>query len=420
MKSTSRDAERRLCTVLLVIALIGLNSCRWAAREERIAKEKAALRPLEKYTYAPFFDEDGCLESICFERDSAVTDGELATLKQFIHLRQLVLHSSNLTDAGLVHLQGLGNMAQLTVSKHGESSKLTDAGLSHLQGMRGLRRLSYGGARVTDAGLGYLSGLQELEELLVACPEATDKGLMSFAKLDHLKQLCLWNGDTMSGEGLTSLPAPAKLTMLSISHLTDAGMRTITRFLNLRELSTGGQGITSDGFRQLRALKNLEKLSIHDARLDNHALEQSVAQLTWLKELRISKCPISGDALKHLRALKALEVLRVSAPGIDDRSTPCLGELPKLWFVNLEETAITEASMADFLRIPELEELNVPFSMQVDREFRRKLSAALPKFCRLRTPDGEIQFAKTREERQDDRLRPRGFWGELLRTVSEK
>jgi len=61
----------------------------------------------------------------------------------------LRLGSSNITDAGLVHLQGLAQLKFLIL----QNARLTDAGLEQLTGLMQLESLFVEGNRVTEAGV---------------------------------------------------------------------------------------------------------------------------------------------------------------------------------------------------------------------------------------------------------------------------
>jgi hypothetical protein len=63
--------------------------------------------------------------------------------------------SSEITDAGLVHLERLTNLHYLDL----KSTKITDAGLAHLKGLTELSMLGIRSPHVTDAGIAHLEGL---------------------------------------------------------------------------------------------------------------------------------------------------------------------------------------------------------------------------------------------------------------------
>ena len=62
----------------------------------------------------------------------------MALTDRLTRLRELDLHRIEITDAGLVHLQGLTGLERL----HLTSTPITDAGLVHLQGLTCLRDCS--------------------------------------------------------------------------------------------------------------------------------------------------------------------------------------------------------------------------------------------------------------------------------------
>ena len=69
-------------------------------------------------------------------------------------LLQLELCGSSVTDAGLVHLEGMTKLCYLDLRR----TQVTDAGLVHLKGMTKLCYLDLSHTQVTDAGLVPLSG----------------------------------------------------------------------------------------------------------------------------------------------------------------------------------------------------------------------------------------------------------------------
>ncbi|MEN6493633.1 MAG: leucine-rich repeat domain-containing protein, partial [Thermoguttaceae bacterium] len=70
-------------------------------------------------------------------------------------------HIESLTDAGLVHLQGLTHLQSLDL-RH---TSITDAGLEHLKGLAQLRSLNLAGTQVTEEGVKRLQ--QALPECLI-------------------------------------------------------------------------------------------------------------------------------------------------------------------------------------------------------------------------------------------------------------
>ncbi len=121
--------------------------------------------------------------------DPHPTDATLVHLKEFKELQVLwILSSMKITDAGLVHLEGLTNLQELNLG----CTAVTDAGLNHLKELSELRRLYLEGCTdVTDAGLARLKGLTKLEELDLFLTRVTDAGLANLAGLTQLRRLDL-------------------------------------------------------------------------------------------------------------------------------------------------------------------------------------------------------------------------------------
>lgn len=84
-------------------------------------------------------------------------DTILEQVKKFPKLRELYLWNTGVTDAGLVHLQGLSELQKLDLS----GTAVTDAGLKHLKGLTNLREVNLKGNRGVTA-----AGVRELQQAL--------------------------------------------------------------------------------------------------------------------------------------------------------------------------------------------------------------------------------------------------------------
>ncbi len=81
-----------------------------------------------------------------------LTDADLTALSGLAaHLQELYLSNPAVTDAGMVNLRGLLNLAMLDL----RGTSVTDAGLEHIGGLVGLRTLNLAETAVTDAGLAH-------------------------------------------------------------------------------------------------------------------------------------------------------------------------------------------------------------------------------------------------------------------------
>ena len=62
------------------------------------------------------------------------------------------------------------------------ATKVTDAGLVHLEGLTQLQTLNLGATSITDAGLAHLEGLTQLHELDLSSTKVTDAGVAELKK----------------------------------------------------------------------------------------------------------------------------------------------------------------------------------------------------------------------------------------------
>jgi hypothetical protein len=95
----------------------------------------------------------------------------------------LSLAKTKITDAGLVHLQGMTLLQDLDLS----GTAITDAGLKNLQGLTGLTSLNLNRTKITDAGLVHLQGMKQLYSLFLEETAVTDAGLKN---LEAIPKLC--------------------------------------------------------------------------------------------------------------------------------------------------------------------------------------------------------------------------------------
>ncbi len=149
--------------------------------------QAAAIAAIEKLGGEVGVDDAGVVRTIdlC---DTQITDAGLEHLEELTDLKWLDLSGTQVTDAGLEHLKGLTNLEGLHrlegLTKlwelHLEGTRVTDAGLAHLKGLRRLRFLWLRGTQVTDAGLEHLQGLTSLERLHLNNTQVTDEGVQKF------------------------------------------------------------------------------------------------------------------------------------------------------------------------------------------------------------------------------------------------
>lgn len=189
--------------------------------------------------------------------DAQITDEGLGKLKEsgmLGRLEFLSLNRTQVTDAGLVHLAGSGELKELYLAGTGAG----DEGLRHLAGLVKLEVLVLDDTEVSDAGAAYLKGLTNLRVLHLRNTRIGDETVKYLKGLSNLRELWL-GGTQVTDVGLVNVEGLTKLQSLdlTLTQVTDAGLVHLKGLGGLKELSVRQTDVTRQGYMQLqRALWN--------------------------------------------------------------------------------------------------------------------------------------------------------------------
>ncbi len=111
-----------------------------------------------------------------------MTNDSLAYLKPLKDLRVLNICENQVTDKGLVHVQGLRNLTELRLEGNVDGKEFTDAGLKTLKGLSQLKNLTLYGEGFTDAGLKALDHFPQLKKLVLYDTAITSAALAELEK----------------------------------------------------------------------------------------------------------------------------------------------------------------------------------------------------------------------------------------------
>jgi hypothetical protein len=194
-----------LPTLLGLVTVLCLVLGLWVQQSERQRRAVAALRSLGGSFYYgnnPFIEtpigawlrkrlgSDYFMHVVAVDLDGTqVSDAGLEHLNGLTGLHDLSLRDTHVSNAGLVHLKDLTALKRLSL----DNTQVSDTGLAHLKGLTALQGLYLINTDVSGAGLEYLTKLTELEYLNLLSTHVSDAGLEHLKGLTGLKYLDLTN-----------------------------------------------------------------------------------------------------------------------------------------------------------------------------------------------------------------------------------
>ncbi len=261
---------------------------------------------------------------------SSVTDEGVRLFGQFSAVMQVDLSGLQIDGAGIEGLQPLANLRELAMvsvklgSSTGwghlgklsqvetlnlTSSNITDADVSALVTMTGLKELNISYTSLTDAALVHLAKLENLETLRM---EGTVKmngvGLKSFVEKKPMSGLrCLYASFTpLSREGLSSVKKIGSLEVFENNavQLTDQLISELKGATNLKTLAVSQNKLTTASGLTFRTMRNLENLDLSQNITVNTPVLASLAPLTDLNTLNVTKTNCSVSAVLDFRRLR--------------------------------------------------------------------------------------------------------------------
>lgn len=250
------------------------------------------------------------------------TDGDLETIRCF-DLVALTLTGTQITDAGLRHLQDMQRLGDLGL----HNTRVSDEGLARLSDLRSLESLNLGSTDVTDAGLKHLKSSLKLYLLSLENTRVTDSGLVPLSELPGLRTL-----------------------ILDRTSVTDQGVAHLGRLETLNDLRLGSTKISDAGLEHLADIPQLRTLVLSDTTITGAGLKHlpSSVKTLWLPGTKLN-----DDGLQGIQHLANLESLILTRTDVTDAGLRHLEKLDSLRDVQLQETAVTAAGAARLqLRLP--------------------------------------------------------------------
>lgn len=121
-------------------------------------------------------------------------------------------------------------------------------------------------------------------------------------------------------------------------------LEQISKLKNVKSLHFEDVPLDAERLALIAKMKQLESLTLTRTGCGNDAMKH-VAQLTRLTRLELREPTITDDGMKQLATLTELETLEGEV-GAGDEGFACLAKMPKLKYVRLNNTPITDRCLA--------------------------------------------------------------------------
>ncbi|MEO1526354.1 MAG: SUMF1/EgtB/PvdO family nonheme iron enzyme [Planctomycetota bacterium] len=244
-------------------------------------------------------------------------------------LRSLHLQGQGITDEGLVQLPQLETLQSLFVSstniagtslerfsgsplEQASFGNLSDSGAKMLGDFQSLFLLRLTNCPITDDAIGAIAGLRRMRDIQIQDAAVSDEALSKLGLLRHLERVDLRG----TGAGDLTLDVMSHLVKLVDLHLdsdqlTDRGVAVATGMVSLRDLSFGPKcNLTDAGLESAWRLVNLTEFRLQNDGVTGTGFK-ALSELTRLTRMEITSKNLGADALIHLAASPSLEILTI-------------------------------------------------------------------------------------------------------------
>lgn len=213
--------------------------------------------------------------------------------------------------------------------------------LPHVAAMTQLEYLDLWELRLTDDGLKSLAQLTRLRTFISGYDRAggiTSAGIKTLAKFTELRELEL-SSKQITAAGFKTIGQLSKLEVLEVSGATDAALQHLRGLTRLRKLNLTGDAVRGAGLEHFPLLTELE---LSTTRVDDAGLVH-VAGLRRLRRLSLDETRVTGAGLKHLTGLQWLESFSLTDTRVSDEHLVSLEGFARLQELSLYGTEVTQA-----------------------------------------------------------------------------
>lgn len=206
-------------------------------------------------------------------KGAPLVDNQLAGFRNLAGLQTLLLESTRITDAGLVHLAALERLEELDLS----GTAIEGTGLVHLRELTHLKSLNLRNTHLSASGCDAVGELTHLTSLRLG---GVPLGESDFGFVRNLKQLVILS--------------------LRDTRISDAEVAELAGLVFLKQLDLDGSQVTDAGLVKLAPLKQLRHLDLRDTRVTDAGLVH-LAALENLQYLCLFKTGVTADGVARLK-----------------------------------------------------------------------------------------------------------------------
>jgi internalin A len=143
---------------------------------------------------------------------------------------------------------------------------------------------------------------------------------------------------------------------LSLTKVTDAGLKELAGLKSLQALYLAGTQVTDAGLKEAAGLKSLQTLDVRRTKVTDAGLKD-LAGLKSLQRLYLNHCKVTDAGMKELTSLKSLQILNISASDVTDVGLKEVAGLKSLQSLIMWGTKATPAGFAELRK--ELPKCNI-------------------------------------------------------------
>ena len=271
-----------------------------------------------------------------------ITDELAPRIAQQTSLTSLAFRNTLISDKGIAQFSTLKSLRviDLRVSPYvGDPSMETLVKLPELRAVR-LTQV----VKLTDAGIATLLALPQLTELDIRnCREVTKAGIAQLATKDTLRTLKI-GGPEVNDDVLAAVASMDKIVSLSLDNcdITDTGVAQLGK-LPLADLTIyQASSVTDAGLDVLANYGTLRRLTLRDTPDTKGAALAKVPNPEKLVSLNMAQSGITDAEVANLERMTSLESLNLSETLLTDQAVDVLAKLTSAKEMILTQTSITE------------------------------------------------------------------------------